>query len=297
MEKNIPERIFYVWLGGDKPADVRMAVYQWQQELPDYEIIELGSSPSPYFNLAEELKNNDWFRTVYRNKMWAYAADYIRCKVLYEHGGIYLGTDITILRRFDDLLKHPCFCGMQNRKEINMAVFGCRAGNAFVKKILDFYNEEIWQSPLFAIPDIATFVMKRDYGVRLPENDAPLICGDFVVYPRRYFYPLKIHGEFTPGCIVPESYTIHWWKESWCKSEIMSWLKSKHLGTRSENMRRGLFSRRRIYLFGFWHLFDYDSRDGIVRFWGVRIPFLSVRQVSGRIKVTLLGIIPLLKIR
>ena len=165
MQRLIPKRIFYVWLGSSKPADVSMAVYQWQQFLQEYEIVELNEKTSKYFNFEQELRQNDWFRTVYEKKMWAYAADYIRCKVLYEHGGIYLDTDISIIKSFDDRLGDSFFCGKQGEDKVNLAVFGCSQHNVFIKKILDFYNEEIWQQPFYAIPDIATFIMQRDYNI------------------------------------------------------------------------------------------------------------------------------------
>ena len=44
--------------------------------------------------------------------MWAYVADYMRVKTLYEHGGIYLDTDVTIYKDFEPLLKDNMFAGM-----------------------------------------------------------------------------------------------------------------------------------------------------------------------------------------
>ena len=297
MQRAIPKRIFYVWLGSSRPADVSMAVYQWQQFLPDYEIVELNEKASKYFDFEQELKQNDWFRTVYEKKMWAYAADYIRCKVLYEHGGIYLDTDISIVKSFDDLLGDSFFCGKQGEDKVNLAVFGCPQHNVFIKKILDFYNEEIWQQPYYSIPDIATFIMQRDYQVSFSSKQEIIKTKDSVVYPPEYFYPLKMHEAFDQNCLTPNSYTIHWWKESWCKNEITTWLKNKHLRSKTESMKAQLFSRHRIYLFNFLRVFDYSSQDGIVRLSGIRLPFLKIKKVSGRIKVTLFGFIPFLKIR
>ncbi|MCQ2562710.1 MAG: hypothetical protein MJ158_03815 [Alphaproteobacteria bacterium] len=111
----IPKRIFYVWGANEKkPRDVLVCIQTWRQMMPDYEIIELNEDDKTYFDYEENLKANKWFRTVYQNKMWAYVADYIRIKVLYEHGGIYFDTDVSVVKSLTPLLKNKCFVGMQN---------------------------------------------------------------------------------------------------------------------------------------------------------------------------------------
>lgn len=293
----MPKRIFYVWLGSQKPADVLMAVDQWRRALPDYEIVELGEHSEKYFDFTAELKNNAWFKTVYEKKIWAYAADYIRCKALYDHGGIYLDTDISIVKSFDDLLDESAFIGKQSADSVNLAIIGAKAHNPFIKDILDFYAADIWQKPIFSIPDIGTWLLENKYNVRFGKSDGIIRLPELSIYPESWFYPYAYHSVYNADCIKPETHTIHWWKEGWCKSEITNWLKQKHLRSIAENQKAELMPRYRFYLFGFLRCFDYSAQDGWVRLSGFRLPLLKIKKVYNRTKVLLFNLIPLLKVR
>lgn len=41
-------------------------------------------------------------------------SDYVRLAVLYEYGGIYLDTDVELVRPLDELLEHKGFIGMEH---------------------------------------------------------------------------------------------------------------------------------------------------------------------------------------
>lgn len=50
---------------------------------------------------------NIWVRQAYERKKYAFAADYIRIYALVTEGGIYLDSDVEVLKPFDDLLHLP----------------------------------------------------------------------------------------------------------------------------------------------------------------------------------------------
>lgn len=297
MSSFIPKRIFYVWLGSSKPADVLQSVYQWKQMLPDYEIVELNETSAQYFDFADELKNNLWFKTVYEKKMWAYAADYIRCKALYEHGGIYLDTDISVVKKFDDILSLPAFIGKQSSDSVNLAVIGCQKHNQFIKEILDFYNEDIWTHPVYSIPDIATYLLEHKHQQKFAKKDDVINLSDLTIFPESWFYPYAYHSNYSDECVTPDTYTIHWWKESWCKAEISAWLKAKHTRPKEQSIKAELFPQRRIYLFSFLCLFDYKPQTGWIYISGIKLPFIKIKSVYNRIKIKLFNLITLFKIR
>lgn len=66
--------------------------------------------------------------------MWAYVADYVRIKVLYDNGGIYMDTDVTCVKNFDDFLNLPAFVGMQNERYVEPAILGSVEGNQLLEK-------------------------------------------------------------------------------------------------------------------------------------------------------------------
>lgn len=212
----IPKRIFYVWFGSDKPQSVLDCITNWKEKLPDFELIEINEH-SPYLNFEYEYNNCKWLKTVYDKKMWAFAADYVRVKVLYEYGGVYLDTDITIEKDLTPLLNDNFFIGKEDSEFINMAVFGTIKNHPCLKDMINFYQNEIFKSSLFTIPEIFTDIYSKGK------------YNDIRVYEREYFYPFSPAEEFSPSCITPETYCIHWWAKSWTSMENSFFLKNKHL--------------------------------------------------------------------
>ena len=235
----IPKRIFYVWFGGEKPAMVNICIQNWREKLPDYEIVEINET-SPYFNFYDAYKNCLWFKTIYDKKMWAYVADYVRCKVLYDHGGIYFDTDVTVVKSLDNLLNNDFFAGYEKENLINGAIMGCAPKHTFMKDMIDFYHNEIFKSPLYTIPTIMTELIKRNN------------YKNITIFTREYFYPfypfVPYKEKFSPQCITQNTYTIHWWNASWIKPEMLFFLENKHKNLQNTHT----FKSYRIWkLFGF----------------------------------------------
>jgi mannosyltransferase OCH1-like enzyme len=231
MAEIIPKRIFYVWIGPTIPKKVSPCIESWQKVMPDYEVIELNNYSS-YFDFTGELNRCLWFRAVYERKLWAYVSDYIRVKALLDHGGIYFDTDITVLRRFDAFLQHAFFSGFESRDLICLAVFGCVPRHPLLEDIYEFYQKKIWHSPLYTIPEIATYLMRKKYKCILYDSRRHSVQTQFesvTLYPEKYFFPYRWNEKYTDTCITSDTYAIHLWGASWVKPEIMDWLATKHL--------------------------------------------------------------------
>ena len=231
----IPKRIFYVW-GANEPKGKAelMCLFSWFQNLKDFEIIEINDNSTEYFNFQEELKNNKWFKTVYDRKMWAYVADYIRIKTLYDNGGVYFDTDVMAIKDLSPLLDNPAFVGIQSYDRTEPAILGAEKGNPFLKQILDFYNNEIWYSSLYKCPDLFKHFLELNYGKQEYDfdniDDEVRQYKDITLYPRKYlipFSPAQIRKEDIRK-ISEDTYTIHWYKGSWSKPEIFYFLENKN---------------------------------------------------------------------
>ena len=251
----IPKRIFYVWGAGEKKRrDVQVCIQTWRQTMPDYEIVELNEDDKTYFDYEKEIQENKWFRTVYENKLWAYVADYIRIKVLHDHGGIYFDTDVSAVKPLDKFLSDECFVGMQDENYVEPAILGAQKGNAFLKKVLDFYNDGIWKLPIFTMPQIFQHFLTGEYSVNaFPDkpNQKVMKLKDITIYPERFFIPFRYKGEFTPECIEKDTHTIHWFGGSWLKPEVIDWLMNKHINPDTKLLKiERPFANKRFCLFG-----------------------------------------------
>lgn len=270
----ISKRIFYVWFGGEKPAIVNICIQNWREKLPDFEIVEINEH-SPYFDFATAYKDCRWFQIVYDRKMWAYVADYVRCQVLYDYGGVYLDTDMTIEKDITPLLTDSFFIGEEKKGFLSVGIFGCEAHHPFLKQMLAFYQNEIFDSPLYTIPSIMTEILKR--------NHYP----DIKIYPRQYFYPFYPFGphyeKWSPQCIKANTYAVHWWNASWFGDETIYFLQNKHKPEILQQLLNNLqkITPAQAYYF---RLFKF-------------IPVLKVLKCEQKTKVLLFNILPLLKIK
>ena len=98
--------------------------------------------------------------------MWAYVSDYIRIKVLYEHGGIYFDTDVSVVKSLDPFLSEKAFVGMQNEEYVEPAILGSEPKNELLGDILNFYKNEIWTEEQSTMPQIFSIFFLKKYNLR-----------------------------------------------------------------------------------------------------------------------------------
>lgn len=242
----IERKIYYCWFGGEKPTKVLECINNWKEKLPNYEIIEISDKNPDLFDVEQEINNNSWFKTCYENNIWAYVSDYARLKVLYQQGGVYFDTDITVEKDITELLeKEKLVLGWEDKSSTNISagVIIVNKNNHLIKQMLDFYNDKIWSSKLFTIPHIITYVLKKNYTLQpasqITENE------EILILPQEYFYPIPIGKKEKANYVTPNSYTIHWWDGSWLKSNIDYFMRNKHK-IPTEKLIKTCFSKKFI---------------------------------------------------
>ena len=131
----IPKTIHLCWLSGDPyPEKIAKCISTWKKHLPDYEIMLWDTNR---FDVNSTL----WTRQAFEAKKYAFVADYIRFYAVYNYGGIYLDSDVEVLKSFDPLLDKPYFIGEECLgTHLEVAVFGAEKGTGWVKEALDYYN-------------------------------------------------------------------------------------------------------------------------------------------------------------
>ena len=129
----IPKVIHFCWFGGkEKPESVKKNIDNWKKVLDDYEIIERNEDNF-------DINSNNFVKQAYEAKKFAFVSDYVRLKVLYEYGGIYLDTDVIVVKNFDEFLNLNAFCSFESSQSICTAVIGAEKGSAFIEKTLLLY--------------------------------------------------------------------------------------------------------------------------------------------------------------
>lgn len=210
---SIPKKIHYCWFGyTEKPQSVKYAIETWKKKLPDYEIIEWNESNA-------NISNNRFAQEAYERRKWAFVSDYVRLVALTQIGGIYLDTDVEVLRSFDDLLSFDAVVGFEEKKYIMTAVLASKPQHPVFLKWLEQYESMhfiLEDNRLDVTTNVHNFTdLLLEYG--LIPNGMRQKVADIEVFPCDYFSPKNYYTEKI--CITSNSYTVHHFLKSWCEKE------------------------------------------------------------------------------
>lgn len=207
----IPKKIHYIWLGSRKLNNTSLiCINSWRRNLYDYEIICWDEKT---LNLEKLMEENLFLRRCYQNKLWAFMSDYLRLYVLYHHGGIYMDTDVEVVRSFNSLLNFSCFMGYEAGDYANnnlgdyigTGTIGAEKNNKTIKRLLNFYNDEVWNTKDY----INTIIYKKIY------INEPDIFEGCEIFPLKYFSPYN-PLQIKQGIIENHNtYSIHWYNANW----------------------------------------------------------------------------------
>lgn len=59
-----------------------------------------------------------YVRQAYEARKYAFVSDYVRLWVLEQYGGVYVDTDVKVLKSYEPLMGDMAFIGLRNRKRI-----------------------------------------------------------------------------------------------------------------------------------------------------------------------------------
>lgn len=221
----IPKIIHYCWFGGNPlPDEYRKYMETWRKNCPEYEIREWNEKNF-------DINQNIYCKEAYEAQKWAFVSDYARLKIIYEYGGIYLDTDVEVLKDLSPLICDDVgFIGFQNSEVVNTGLgFAAAPRNFCVKKMLDMYQYlhfVICESKfdLTPCPIINTVALQR-CGLKtgkIASQEIQEIDG-LRVYPVEFFNPLN--RDTMQYNLTQNSYTVHWYAASWCKKTNIQKLK------------------------------------------------------------------------
>ena len=205
----IPKTIHYCWFGGNpKPRLAQKCIASWKKYCPDYRIIEWNEAN---FDVGQ----HPYMLWCQRNRKWAFLSDYARLLILKEHGGIYLDTDVEVLRPLDDLLSFEAFWGFQENTLVNTGLgFGCVAGHPLVEAMAKLYQElrpdEHGNYTLTPCPELNTPALTQ-YGLKLDGSRQRILGAE--ILPVDYLNPYdNPTGRLRK---TSNTYSIHWYGKSW----------------------------------------------------------------------------------
>lgn len=234
----IPKIIHLCWLSGDSyPPKIAKCLESWKKFLPDYEVMLWDTKR---FNLDSSV----WVRQAFENRKYAFAADYIRFYALFHYGGIYLDSDVEVLKDFDEFLDLPYFVGAEKAQTPEAAVIGAEKGCDWVKQCLDYYQDrsfvkEDGSLDIRKLPEIMVEQIQKLKPVRVLSLEESLnirkmdMQSEVLEFNDAFFSPKVFDSREVE--ITPYTYAIHHYQNSWFSPKAKAYYRTraffvKHFG-------------------------------------------------------------------
>lgn len=195
---SIPKTIHYCWFGkGEKSQLIKNCIESWKQTCPEFTIIEWNEDNF-------DVHGNAFTNRMYKERKWAFVADYARLVILEKHGGFYLDTDMLLLSSLSPLTIYPCVLGEEEPGIISAGMIGAVPSNLFIATCKAYYDDN--QDKVITIPRALSFVYKN-----YPNKES------LTVLPPKTFYPFDSEHikEYKGQDLGPEVIGVHLWNYSW----------------------------------------------------------------------------------
>ena len=219
----IPKKIHYCWFGRNPlPKLAVKCIKSWKKYCKGYEIIEWNEDN---FSIEDAPL---YVRQAYEAKKWAFVTDYVRLYAMVTYGGIYMDTDVEVVKPLDKYLEHQAFSGFENETSIPTGIMACEKDFPLFVELLQYYdnakfiNEDGSLNMTTNVAVITEMCKERGF---VANGEFQVVEG-FVLYPRDFFCPAS------PGSIEKHksknTVTIHWFAGSWLdektKKEKEDWI-------------------------------------------------------------------------
>lgn len=230
----IPKKIHYCWFGGNPlTEEVKCYIDTWKKYCPNYELVEWNEKN---FDITE----NAYCREAYEAKKWAFVADYVRLKVLYEYGGIYMDTDVELCYNLDALLGFEAVSGYETETNISTGTIAACQGNEWIEMLLhDYDNRHFLNSDgsfdMTTNVKVITKLTKEKYGIEM-DGERKIFGNNCILLPFDYLCAKSYRtGEINK---TENTLAIHHFAGSWLNDDEK----------RIHNIYKIIYKRLRCYV-------------------------------------------------
>lgn len=219
----IPKVINYCWFGKNRFSELEIkCIESWHKFCPDYEIVQWNEDNF-------DVNSNKYCREAFEAKKYAFVSDYARMKVIFENGGIYLDTDVELIKPIDDLIEKGSYIGVESNGLINSGLgFAAFKHNNCIGDMLSMYdnlsflmdNGKYNKTPCTIYNTYS--LLKRGY--KINESNRVQKLDEIIIYPEEYLSPMNYETKEIK--ITDNTYSIHHYSGSWLqKNKYKTYIK------------------------------------------------------------------------
>jgi hypothetical protein len=218
----IPKIIHYCWFGrGEKPALALKCIASWKKFCPDYEIKEWNEDNF-------DVNSNQYVKEAYEARKFAFVTDYVRLYAIYTDGGVYMDTDVEVLKSYDDFLHQRAFSGFETNGNVPTGMMAAEKGSRWAKDLLGEYNDRNFVKPDGSFDmttnttAITNYMLSKGLVLNNTYQEFEGLCA---MYPAEYFCP-KDHRTGKIKC-TKKTVCIHHFAGSWLNPSFLMDLRHK----------------------------------------------------------------------
>ncbi|WP_374286005.1 glycosyltransferase family 32 protein [Lactococcus sp.] len=200
----IPKVIHYCWFGGNPlPESAQKCIESWRKFCPDYEIKEWNEE-------NYDVTKIKYVKEAYEQKKYAFVTDVARLDIVYSEGGIYLDTDVEIIKPLDDLLTYEAYMGMETIGRVGTGLgFGAEKHHPQIKANLECYTHSGFENLTTCVTYTTNLLVKQG----LKKSNTIQTINGLVILPTDFLCPLSF--ETNKLKITENTYSIHHYDMSW----------------------------------------------------------------------------------
>lgn len=215
----IPHIIHYCWFGRRViPKNLRAYIETWHRHMPDWTYMEWNESN---FDITTAPL---YVRQAYEAQKYAFVSDYVRLWALEQFGGVYLDTDVEVLKPFEPLLANASFIGFEESKAKTLGtnVIGAEPHSNWICDMLLYYEKTPFlkvDGQFDTTPNselIARFLQTKG----LIRDGYEQIVHSVHVYDFHYFSPITSTRVMRKN---KNTFSIHHYAGSWTGNGTAHW--------------------------------------------------------------------------
>ena len=246
----IPKIIHYVWMGENPLTPLaEQCLASWHEHMPDWTFMRWDEIN---FDIATAPL---YVRQAYEVRKYAFVSDYVRLWALEMYGGVYVDTDVKVLKSYEPLLKDTAFIGFEESKAHlpGTCVMGCEPHCKWVEDMLSVYK-----GLRFILPDgrldMTTNVERM--GEVMVHHGLKVEGGKWkeIQYLQEWGLRVYTHDYFSPITSTRvmrktrNTYSIHYFAESWRDGKraagLRNWTITREIVNALVQVKRWLRSMR-----------------------------------------------------